>query len=102
MRSQIASKQSGAFGERLRKLRTQKGLSQKQVADLIDVPKSTYRDWEYGKQIVGEPYVILAEALGVSLTELLTGQKSFEREILLNIDELEKHIRLIRKAVASL
>ncbi len=41
------------------------------LARLINVPETTYREWEYGRAIRGEPYVKLAKALGVSLEDLL-------------------------------
>lgn len=47
----------------------------KQVAQKIEVPVSTYRDWEYGRAIQGAPYVKIANVFGISLFELLTGEK---------------------------
>jgi transcriptional regulator with XRE-family HTH domain len=63
------------FASRLRRLREQKQLSIKDIAKAAGVPTSTYREWEYGRLIKGEPYPKLAGVLGVSLHELLTGQK---------------------------
>lgn len=59
-----------SFGQRLKKLRLRAAFSQKQVAERAGVSASTYRDWEYGKKIKGEPYADLASALNVSITEL--------------------------------
>ncbi len=37
------------WGARLRKLRQSKSLTQQEVADLIEVGVSTYRNWEQGR-----------------------------------------------------
>lgn len=91
-----------SFSSRLKKLRLRKHLSQKEVAFEIGVPPSTYRDWEYGKKIVGEPYVELAEAFGVSLSELLTGKEVDKSELLRSVDELDRMIKIIQKIAHSL
>ena len=43
----------------------------REAARHIGVPESTYREWEYGRKIRGEPYLQIAKAFGVSLDELL-------------------------------
>lgn len=91
------------ISERIRKLRERSGLTQKAIAEKIAVPNSTYRDWEYGKQIVGEPYVKLAEIFGVSLSTLLTGDTMANKnDIFYQIDRVDDLIKLIRKTVRSL
>src|SRR5262245_9479473 len=74
---------SGTTGisDRLRRLRVENQMSMKQVADRIGVPLSTYRDWEYGKSIRGEPYPELAALYGVSVHELITGRTAEKSEI---------------------
>ena len=59
------------FYKRLRDFREGRRLSMRELARLINVPETTYREWEYGRAIRGEPYVKLARALGVSLEDLL-------------------------------
>lgn len=81
------------FGKRLKALREQKNLTLKEVADALKVSGSTYREWENGRSILGEPYLSLAQILGVSLTELMTGEKpTVEKELTL----IEEHIKNIR------
>lgn len=58
------------FNHRLKKFRLQAKLSQRQAAKKIGVPESTYREWEYGNAILGEPYPQIAKAFNVSLNEL--------------------------------
>lgn len=84
-------------------LRKQKGLTQKEVAEQMNIPASTYRDWEYGKQIKGEPYVKLAEILEVSLTQLLTGRmETVHSQIMADVKKIERIVESIKKTAASL
>ena len=61
--------------ETIRLLRERKGLTQKQLADTLCISDKTVSKWETGK---GLPDISLLEdlarALGVSLTELMTGE----------------------------
>lgn len=82
-----------SLGKRLMRLRTNKNLSQAELARLIGVSSSTYREWELGRDIQGEPYMKLSEILEVSLTELLTGKIATFEEHLLRIEESVKSIR---------
>lgn len=91
------------IAKRLESLRRKKRLSQKEVAERMKVPASTYRDWEYGKKIKGEPYVKLAEILEVSLTELLTGHKeAVHFRIFADLKEIERIVENIRKTASTL
>jgi transcriptional regulator with XRE-family HTH domain len=81
------------FGERLKQLRTSKHLSVTKVSKELGVSQSTYRDWEYGRSIIGEPYVKLAEIFNVSLSEILKGRQESVESELLKIEELIKIIR---------
>ncbi len=82
-----------SLGERLRTLRTEKKLSISEVARHVGVSVSTYRDWEYGREIKGEPYLKLATLLNVNLTYLLTGKDS---EVFKELEELESIVKNIR------
>ena len=63
-------------GTAIRELRTQRGLTQLQLAQLLDVSDKTVSKWETGK---GYPDITLLEpianAFGVSLTELISGNQ---------------------------
>lgn len=84
------------LGERLMSLRKKKHLSINQVAKSIGVSPSTYRAWEYGVSIKGEPYVILAKVFEVTVGELLTGERSM---LEIHLDEVEKRIKEIRSLI---
>ncbi len=81
------------LGERLRKLREQRGFSISEISKSISVSPSTYRDWEYGREIKGEPYVRIADYFNVSLNYLLTGR---ELDIENSLQEVERHVKIIR------
>jgi len=92
------------FYKRLREFREDRRLSMRDLARLINVPETTYREWEYGRAIRGEPYVKLARALGVSLEDLLGDDIQLpavlEHDIDLIVDrllELKKKVRRSQK-----
>lgn len=91
-----------SFGDRLKKFRLKAGLSQKQVAERAGISASTYRDWEYGKQIKGEPYIELAVALNVSITELFTDKNLVTSKVQQELRDIERLVENIRKTVAAL
>ena len=72
------------FHNRLKELRVARRLTQKETAKLVGVPQSTYRQWEYGQAITGEPYPQLAKAVNISLDTLFnieTNEKNLERDL---------------------
>jgi len=82
------------FAAQLRKLRIENGLTIREVAFAIQVPISTYRDWEYGKAIQGEPYVKLAKVFNVSLEKLMLGEDKVNPEVL-------KHLLLAKESIEA-
>ncbi len=81
------------LSERLKVLRQNKRLSIRYVAKKLNVSASTYRAWETGGQIRGEPYIHLAQIFDISLTQLLTGRVSAIEDELV---AMEKCIHAIR------
>lgn len=64
------------FGERLKVLRTAKGITQAQLAEASRVSLGAIRDYEQGnKEPTAGSLVRMAEALGVSLDEFVQGVK---------------------------
>ena len=60
------------FGETLKKLRTQKGLSQQELADMVFVTRSTVARWETGSRMPdAKTITVLADCLGVNVDALL-------------------------------
>lgn len=63
------------FGLRIKKLQKYSGKSVKEVAADVGVSVSTYREWENGRKIQGEPYEKIAKSLGVSIQTLLSSRQ---------------------------
>ena len=68
------SHSEATIASRIRELRVKKSMSIADLARKIGVAASTLREWEQGRQIRGEPYDRIANALGISVTELLFGE----------------------------
>lgn len=89
------------FHERLKVLRLNLGLSLKEVARRSNVPVSTYREWESGRKIIGEPYVKIAQALEVDLYTLLTGQTYSSLDSLQILKKIEILIDELKNSLQS-
>ena len=62
-------------GQRIKKLRKKKTLTQAQLAELLGVHVSTVCYWETDRNILrGDTIAALASALDVSVVELLSGK----------------------------
>ena len=60
------------FGQRLRKLRTQKGVSQEKLAELADLHRTYVSGVEPGERNISLVNIErLAKALGVSMADLM-------------------------------
>ncbi len=82
------------IAKRLKKLREARHLTIKEAATLIGVPQTTYREWEYGRAIRGEPYIRIAKAFNISLDELFGCPKShpelYDKELEKIIEDVDK------------
>ena len=60
------------FGETLRKLRVERGLSQQQLGDALHVDRSTVAKWESGNRLPNATMLsILSNCLGADMAEIL-------------------------------
>ncbi len=85
------------FGQRLKRLRLQSGLTISETAEAVGVSPSTYREWEYGRAIRGEPYAKIALTFRVTLSELLLGGEKYSRSKALGLAEaLEDSLRKLK------
>ena len=84
------------FGSFLSQLRKEKGLTQKQLAEMLNVTDKAVSRWETGKNYPDiEIFEDLSKILDVSISELLEG-KRIERDNLLNVSE-ENVIKQIKR-----
>ena len=91
------------IANRIKSRREELRLKVKDVAAHIGVAESTYRDWENGRSIQGEPYLKIAEILDISISELLgVDRKAVVSEFLMEVELLDKHVKNIRKNVIQI
>lgn len=84
-------------GNQIRKYRTEKGLSQKAMAELVGIPYSTYSNYENNNR---EPSIEqlkkIADTLGVTMVELCAGNLGKYKDNLINYyssdESLSAHI----------
>lgn len=69
--------QSETIGQRIRRLRFQNGMTQKQLSNILYVSVQTVSAWEHDKTDPDIRTIIsLGQVFHVSLDELLTGKKT--------------------------
>lgn len=89
------------ISQRLKTLRENQNMTIKEVSERANIPVTTYREWESGREITGEPYVKLAYALNVTLYELLTGEKSNVADLLTEFSKIESMLMNFKKNLIS-
>ena len=88
-----------SLGKRLKRLRTLKDLSIKEVALRVGVPQTTYREWENDRKIVGEPYVELAKVFETSVYELITGEARTDQALIASLSNIELEVKKMKEHV---
>lgn len=92
-----------SISEVIKNRRDELGLKLKDVAAQVGVAESTYRDWENGRNIQGEPYIKIAKSLNISLGTLLGVEKrEVMQSFLLDIALLEKHVKNIQQSATQI
>lgn len=89
------------LNKRLERLRKKRGLTAKAMARLIDVAESTYREWEYGRGLKLPPWQKISQVLGVSVTELVTGEHSDWRKELAELELIENRLHELRLNIGT-
>ena len=91
------------IGEILKSRREELGLKVKDVSGFVGVADSTYRDWENGRKIQGEPYLQLAEILNMSLMQIFGVEKDINaQKLYLELIDIEDRVKNIRIRVNQL
>ena len=90
------------LNERLERIRKEKKMTAKQVARAIEVPESTYREWEYGRGLKLPPLQKLSQVFAISVTELVTGDKPNLQNYINELEDVERRLMSIRLNLASL
>lgn len=87
------------ISEILRKRRLQLGKKPSEIAKKIGVAESTYRDWENGRKIQGEPYLKIAEALEINILDLFEVKRVHQEFVKNELLKIEESVKSIRKIV---
>ena len=84
------------FAENLRKLREQKGLTQKQLGDQMFVNHSTVARWENGTRLPDAAMLLrLSKCLGVNINMLLQlAARSDEHPNIIMVDDYDYRVYL--------
>lgn len=90
------------IGKLMKERRTALNMQAKDLAKSLSVAESTYREWENGRRIQGEPYLRIAEILEISVLELLGAEDVSKSKLLLKIDSLENQVKNIRKTIIQI
>ena len=89
------------LSDRLRRLRNENDLTVKEVAEVLGIPVTTYREWENGRKIVGEPYIGLSKVFGISVYELITGEKNSKVDLIASLNLIDLELAKIRQHLLS-
>lgn len=87
------------LGKRLKASRLKKDLSIEEVATRAGVAPSTYREWESGRAITGNPYAQLSSILGVGVYYILGIEDKSKDELFTCLNELEKCIQRLKSYI---
>lgn len=88
------------FGERLKELRVEKGLTQEDVANALCVTKQAVSKWENGASFPDVAYLgALADFMGVNIDYLLTGNDNVKIEKQIEIVEKEKIVEVEKEVI---
>ena len=91
------------FHKRLRRLREGAGLTMEAMARNLGVPVTTYREWEYGRELRGTKiYLKMVDILGVAIQELFTGEKSKNHGAIEQFDSIINQLQELRSKMISL
>lgn len=97
----MENNKTGAF---IKTLRTEMGITQKELADKLGVTDKAVSRWETGKGLPEVSFLIpLANELGISVNELLTGERIEEEKLIDNSNEIiVETIKTSNKTISKL
>lgn len=90
------------IGQKMKSRREQLNLKVKHVAKEIGVSESTYRDWENGRKIQGEPYILISKALKMNVVDLLSIESDSFLDVQTQLNFIEECVNNIRERVIKI
>ncbi len=88
-----------SVAEKMKTRRQKLNIKVRDISQKVGVAESTYRDWENGRSIQGEPYMKIANALNMNILDLLEIEKTSIGKVIADIDAIENHVKNIRQYV---
>lgn len=73
----------------------------RETAKRIGIPESTYREWEYGRAIRGEPYPEIAKAFEIPLAELFGINSAKNESVEEIINRITEDLATLKKKLAK-
>ena len=86
------------LSQRIRKIRQEQKMTLKKMAECLQVPASTYRDWEYGSKIPAEMLIQISQLLNSSPNELLDFEQTQLKGMQKGISLIEAGLKLLKSA----
>lgn len=86
------------LAQKIRKLRLERKMTLKETAKYLEVPVSTYRDWEYGRKMPADAILKLSEAFDVPMTVFTHREMGPGADLQRAIDLMEEALRIVRNA----
>lgn len=91
-----------SLGERITELRTASGLSQNQLAKIMEVSRQAVSKWETGQSVPDSIKMIhLAEVLDTDVEYLTTGRRTYGRRPPVVINTVETIEKVVEKPVVQ-
>ena len=87
------------LSKKIRQLRLDRKMTLKETAKQLQVPESTYRDWEYGRKIPADVALKLTEIFDVPITAFLGRKTSREADLERVISLMEEALKIVRNAI---
>lgn len=86
------------IGERIARLRKERGITQKELADMLGVTQPVVSDYEHGElRVHGELIIRLAKILRTSANEILGQEKNGKTETAMKNRRLQRRLQAIDK-----
>lgn len=87
------------IAKKIRELRIERKMTLKETAKHLEVPVSTYRDWEYGRKIPADAAIKLAEIFDVPMSIFSGRGVSRDADLERAVALMEEALKIVRSAV---
>ncbi len=87
------------LSQKIRKYRIDKRMTLKETAKRLEIPVSTYRDWEYGRKIPAEVISKLSEVFEIPLSAFMENPSPHKKDLASAIALLEEALKIVKSFV---